>query len=191
MKISGIILSGGKSSRMGTDKCLLKLHDKTFVEIQVNNLSKVCNQVIISSNKPEDFEYLNIEIVKDEFNDCGPISGIYSSLKRAKNNYSFIISCDTPMLNTGFLNHLISNVEKFDAIVPVYKNKIYPTTAIYSNNCIPIIEESIKNKNYKLIDLLKKLNTKFLKISENDSFFNNDLLSNINTIEDYNKIRTK
>lgn len=188
MKITGIVLSGGKSSRMGTDKCLLKLHNKTFVEIQTDILSKVCNQILISANNTDKYNFLNYSIVKDEFHNCGPISGIYSSLKKAENLFSLIISCDTPNLNIDFLNYLISNIGDFDAIVPIFNNKTYPTTAIYSKNCLKIIEQSIKNKNYKLINLLEKLNTKFLEINKDEMFYNNLLFANINTVEDYKNI---
>ncbi len=84
--ITGIILCGGRSSRMQTNKALLKLGDKTIIEIILSEMKKVFSKVILSANECDDFSFLNIPIVKDIQFNRGPLSGIYSALKILRNS---------------------------------------------------------------------------------------------------------
>jgi len=88
--ITGIILCGGKSSRMLTNKALLKLNDKTVIEIVLSEMKNVFDKVILSANECDDFSFLNIPVIKDIQVNRGPLSGIYSALKESKTEKNFI-----------------------------------------------------------------------------------------------------
>lgn len=89
-KITGVVLCGGKSSRMNTDKALLKLGEKTIIEIIYKKLKSVFDEVIISANDSEKYKFLDAQIIKDIYKDRGPLAGIHSALKYSEYEKIFI-----------------------------------------------------------------------------------------------------
>jgi molybdopterin-guanine dinucleotide biosynthesis protein A len=98
-KITGIVLAGGRSSRMGEDKSLMKLNGKALVEYSINALRPLCDKVIISSNIAA-YDFTGCEVWPDELPDQAPIIGIYSCLKRSETELNVILSCDIPLMST-------------------------------------------------------------------------------------------
>ncbi|NUM36777.1 MAG: molybdenum cofactor guanylyltransferase, partial [Candidatus Brocadiae bacterium] len=96
--ISCVILSGGKSSRMGQNKALMKIGNQSLIEIMYGKVKGLFREILISSNSPHEYSFLNIPIVPDLVQNKGPIAGIYSGLKSAKNDRVFFISCDIPLM---------------------------------------------------------------------------------------------
>ncbi len=78
--VTGVILAGGKSSRMGINKSFLKIDDITLIERCYQLMKSVFTKVVISTNDPDQFDFINSEKVKDIYGDFGPLSGIYSAL---------------------------------------------------------------------------------------------------------------
>lgn len=174
--ITGIILSGGKSSRMGSEKGLVQLKGKALIEYSVTLLETICDEILISANTAG-YEYLGYKIIPDIHSDCGPIGGLYSCLKESKNDYCFVVPCDVPYLVPEIFELLLQNVEENNAVVPMIDGKIEPLCGIYSRKAIPIIESLIQNKIFKMHTVLKELNAKTITF---DSRFNN-CFRNINT----------
>jgi molybdopterin-guanine dinucleotide biosynthesis protein A len=105
MNLTGIILAGGKSSRLGFDKCKIKFDEYTIVESLILKLKQICDEIIISENS-NSFHNENCYSQHDEIEDIGPIGGIYSSINKSKNFKNIIVSCDTPFLNIQYLNFM-------------------------------------------------------------------------------------
>ncbi len=96
--ITGIILAGGRSSRMKSEKGLVKFRKKLLIEYPVNIFKEICSDIIISSNHNK-FNFLDCKVYHDEIIDCGPIGGIYTCLKKSITDYNLIAACDMPFLN--------------------------------------------------------------------------------------------
>ena len=188
MQICALILAGGKSSRMnGNNKAFLKYKDKTFIENIISQLD-IFNKIYISVDSKEKYKDLNYELIEDEFKEIGPIGGIYSALKIVKEDYVFVIACDMPKIKKKLIEILINSIEPEDKCV-VFKDdegRVYPLGGIYSKKSLPIIKEMIDNKNYKLQNLVKKLDGKVLSISECN--LDNDLFINVNNPEEYENL---
>jgi molybdenum cofactor guanylyltransferase len=182
MQITGIILSGGQSTRMGTDKALLQIDGKTLLERAIEIFKPVCKKMVISSNNPEHEKY-GYQIIPDEIKNCGPLSGIYSCLKKSDTDWNFIISVDAAFVTQDFVEFLISETGDFEAIIPVHKNGKEPLVALYHKNCVSVIQEKIELKDFKMQHLLNELNTKFIDV---DSWIIKypELFHNINRPED-------
>lgn len=182
MQITGIILAGGKSSRMGTDKVLLKVNEKTLLEQAIELVEPICNSILISSDNSE-HEKFGYKIVPDEIKNCGPIGGIYSSLKKSETDWSFIISVDSPFVEKGFIHHLISEIDNSEAIIPIHKKGKEPLIGIYHKNCLLKIEKMMDLQHYKMHNLLRALKTKFV---DSNAWVENypKLFHNINRPED-------
>jgi len=95
LDISGIILAGGKSSRMGTNKAFLQINGVIMIERVARVLTGVCSKVIISGDE-KTYSNLGYRVVPDIYPGCGPLSGIYAGLLATANHYIFISACDTP-----------------------------------------------------------------------------------------------
>ena len=145
MGISGIILSGGQSSRMGKEKGLCLLNGKPLIEYSFDLLKKFCSSIIISSNS-NDYEYLGCQIVKDEIQGIGPAGGICSCLRASVNDENFIMSCDMPMLTDDLIRFLLSQKKDFDALIPLFNGFPEPLCAFYHKSCIPVFKKSIEKR---------------------------------------------
>ena len=118
MKIQGIVLAGGKSSRMGQEKGLVKFRGKPLVEYAVEALSGICDSVVISTANPG-YAYMGLTLIEDEIPDCGPLGGIYSCMKQEKADLFLVLSCDLPFVTPDLLSHLVEQYLGWDAVVPM------------------------------------------------------------------------
>ena len=182
MQISAIILAGGKSKRMGTDKAMMKLDGVTLLDKVIALCQKVCDDILISSNKQEHKVY-GYPLVADEVPDCGPIGGIYSCLKESKTRWNFVISVDAAYVDAGFVDFLKGEIFDGDAIVPYTQRGKEPLIALYNKSCLKIMEGKIKSGDYKMQHLLNVLNTKFVE-ARNWEKQHPKLFHNLNAPED-------
>ena len=191
MDIGALILMGGKNSRMnGNVKGLLKIKNSTFLEkIQetLNDFSSIYLSINdkFSKEQKKNFENMGFKIIEDIYKEIGPLGGIYSSLLNCKEEYLFITACDMPFITKNSIEVLCNKVDKNTDGVVFYdkNNKLYPLGAIYSKNVLPIIEEMIEKKYYKLSYLIEKSN--FVKINIEKTDIPLKVLSNINTLQEY------
>lgn len=188
MKITGIILAGGKSKRMGIDKSEIIYNNMLLVEYPINLFKNICDEIILSadSNKLHKYNYLK---VPDEVGKFGPISGIYSCLKKSSNNLNIVISCDMPLISEQLLQYIIKNSEHSDLVMPFYNSHYEPLCAIYTKQLIPIIENLFIKNDYSPLSLIPLCKFKKMRIDETLSFFNKQMFSNVNTIKDLNNLK--
>lgn len=133
--ITGIILAGGKSSRMGTDKGLLSLKNKPFILHIIEALQPLVNDIIIVSNNT-DYDVFNLKRVNDLIENTGPLAGVYTGLHYSNTENNLVLSCDVPLINTEILEKLTKNVEKNIDIIQLESNgKTIPLIAIYKKRC--------------------------------------------------------
>ncbi len=181
--ISLIILAGGKSSRMGTDKALLKYQGKTFIQILYDNLKSTCSEVIISSNNPK-IIIEGAKTVADKIKDIGPMGGLYTCLKYSKTERNIVVSVDTPFVSVKLLTEIYEKSQNYDISIIEHNKKKHPLIGVYHKNVIKILESEIKSEKYKVIMFLEK--TKHQVISVDNS--HKDELLNINNPGDYKKL---
>lgn len=165
MQITGIILAGGKSTRMGRDKALIEVEGTSLLDRSVKTLQAVCDNLLISSAN-ESHARPGIDIIKDEVKDCGPIGGVYSCLKKSVTDWNFVVSVDSPFVEPGFIKHLLKNVDDCDVLVPQHHKGKEPLVAFYHKNSISQIEDHLKNGIYKMHRLLDALNTKYIDVQD-------------------------
>lgn len=185
-KLSGYILAGGKSSRMGTDKALLSVQEEPMLKRMIRLLEPFCQSIAISGNNPG-YSDFNIEMVADIYTGCGPISGIISSLKHSSTEWNLLVSVDVPFMNETFIAHLISHIGNYDCIIPRHDGGIEPLMGLYNKKIMPVVEEMINQGDYKLMRLLSKLNVQYVNCNDMIKQFPR-LFVNINFPGDYNSI---
>jgi molybdopterin-guanine dinucleotide biosynthesis protein A len=188
----GIILSGGLNRRMqGRNKALLELDGRSFLERIVTTLTGCFEQLLLVTKKPEFYKSSSFRTVKDIINVQSPLAGVHAGLVNIDADYGFCTSCDTPLLRTDLIRILINEIDPdFDIIVPSSGSYFQPLCAVYSKQCIPIIEKFLKDDEVKTDGIFKMLRVKTIDYRQLqmvdpllESFFN------VNTPEDFKNIR--
>ncbi|MDX8336036.1 molybdopterin-guanine dinucleotide biosynthesis protein B [Candidatus Cetobacterium colombiensis] len=190
--INVLILAGGKGSRMNyCNKALLKYNNTTFLG-HLSELFSDFSKIYLSLNSSQNIITDSFIRVDDDFKDIGPISGLYKGILESDLEYIFTVPCDVPNLNKEFINYISSFVSPYyDAFIVRDKNGfIHPLLGVYNKSCLSIIKESIKNEDYKILNIINKLNVRFIDLKYT-IFDDNYILKNINTFEDYNTLNKK
>jgi len=187
-EISSVILAGGKSKRFGKNKAFLKVGNKILINLIVDKMRKLSDELIIVTNTPEKFYYLNVKLSKDIIKNKGPLGGIYTGLYIAKNKSILVIACDMPFLNTPLIKHIISYSQEYDVVIPEIDKFLEPIHATYSKKCLKPIKRLLDANNLKIIDFFSDVNVKFVKNKEIRRYDSKFLsFFNINTLNDLKK----
>jgi molybdopterin-guanine dinucleotide biosynthesis protein A len=186
-RFSGILLAGGSSSRMGQDKAFLKFRGAFLYEFNLRILEKFSNDIIISSSNHR-FDSLGYLRISDEVPTAGPMGGIYTCLKHIRYDKAIVLACDMPFVSPEIISSLIEVSTSAEVVVPLnFLNKPEPLTAIYSTGIIPVLSDMIQKGNYKMQELLKKVNSKLMyPVGINENTFRN-----INTESDFRDLEHK
>jgi molybdopterin-guanine dinucleotide biosynthesis protein A len=185
--ITGIILAGGKSLRMGKDKARIDLAGKPLISYAIDVLKPVCKSIIISSNS-EDYESYGHPVQKDLIPECGPMGGIYSTLLHSSSSLNLVLSCDMPLVSSDLLKYIIDNMDDRKISVPVHgENYLEPLCAGYPFEIIPYLQKFIEKKNLKLHNLIERVPSKQIRIDSRNKFYHPDIFLNINRPGDLEK----
>lgn len=183
--LSGIILSGGKSIRMGRNKAFIEIDGKPIIHRIQSLFEKVFNETIIVTNQKELFLSFNSKIYTDLIPQRGVLGGLYTGLFFSSFPYSFCVACDMPLLKEGLINYLIKKIEDYDVIVPRTKDGLQPLHAIYSKHCLGPIRNIMDEGKYKIIDIYPMVN---VRVIEEDEFIfldpSRESFINVNTPEE-------
>ncbi len=184
--ISGFILAGGKSRRMGTDKALLKFQEEPLLLHMIKSIEPFCDNLAISGQN-SDYSAFGIDMVPDLYSDCGPIAGIFSALNYSVSDWNLMVSVDVPFVNDELFHLLISNIGDCDCIIPRHTFGVEPLIGLYNRRIWPVVEELIKAGDYRLTNLLSKINTRYMDCNHLIKKYPR-LFMNINRMEDYQSI---
>ena len=190
--ITGIILSGGKSMRMGVNKAFIKIDGIPIIYRIYTLFKKLFNEIIIVTDKKELFANLDVKIFSDLIPHQGALGGIYTGLFFSSFHYSFCVACDMPFLQESVIQYLIHQIDDHDIILPRTRDGFQPLHAIYSKNCLEPIKKMMTGEKSRIIDFYPLVNTKI--IEEEDFCFLDPQRSsfiNINTPEELLKIQAK
>jgi len=148
-QVTGVVLAGGKSSRLGTDKALMLLKGRPLISYAIETLSCVCHKVVINSGQPV-YGFTGCEIWPDMLPIQAPIIGIYSCLKRSDSVWNIFLSCDMPMVDPRLFDLLLSKRAGADAVVPFHQDGMEPICSAYSRRVLPLMEERIAKGQYSM-----------------------------------------
>jgi molybdenum cofactor guanylyltransferase len=183
--ITGIILAGGKNSRMGSDKGLLQVGGKSIIERQIGVLQPLVKNIIIIHNE-DNYAHLGYQIYKDIIPDSGPMGGIYTALMVSQTAKIFVLSCDMPFISPELIKLIIENAEHCEIAIPRHGEKLEPLCAVYDQSCLETFKELLDQKTLKMMDALKFFKVKELTVPQ--EILETQPFTNINTPEDYLKI---
>ncbi|GHV96173.1 hypothetical protein AGMMS50293_24930 [Spirochaetia bacterium] len=182
-----VILAGGRSRRMGTDKALLRWGEFTFLERILSQLEHF-PEVLISAGEPGQYAEFGLPVIADIYPNRGPIGGLYSALKCCRSPFLLVLSCDTPLFERGLGEYLAALAsDDFDAIVPMTCNGWrQPLCAVYAKTCTDILFAQIQAGNNRMRDALSLMRTRYIPMTELP--YQDMVLSDINLPEQYHAL---
>ena len=152
--VTGILLAGGKSRRMGEDKRFLLVGGQPLYERSLATLQSIFYEVRIVIAQDSAPLSSDVPVVRDLVPNCGTLGGIYTGLKEAKTAYTFVVACDMPFLNAEVIRYLVSLKSKADAVIVRLRQSVQPTHAVYSRQCLPVFEEMVRTGRLKVQDCI-------------------------------------
>ena len=187
--MTGIILAGGKNSRISMTKALIQMGAHTIIGRTVHLFHKLFDEVIIVTNQFEDYVHLDAKLTKDLIPETGPLGGLYSGLMYSSSDYSFVVACDMPFIDPAIILHLqnYTYFRRYDAIVPEFNGFIEPLYAFYSKHCIPSILDHINQQDFKIRSFYSCVKVKEVPCHKFQSI--ERAFFNINTREDLQRAR--
>ena len=192
--MTGIILAGGKSSRMGEDKSFLEIDGRPLIEIVLSKMSELFPDILVVTNTPALYQVYQkkyqAQILEDVIPHQGPLGGIQAGLKYSKTEYSFVVGCDMPFIQAPLVQYMIKKIVGFDAAVIKYQQLFQPLCACYSKSCLRVMDQQLAKKRLKLGDLLNCLHVNWLGEEEIGRYDPQGLsFVNINTPQEYQKYK--
>lgn len=185
--MTGVILSGGKSSRMGENKAFLRVDGERLIDRQVRLFRELFRQMIIVTGAPLDYLDQDATIVTDILPDKGALGGIYTGLFFAAEEHAFVAACDMPFLNRAFLEHMIRQAAGYDIVVPAPPDGLQPLHAIYGRRCLPVIKNLLERNRLQIKELYPSQRLLEIPPAVLGSFDPaGRMFLNINTPEDFN-----
>ncbi len=182
--ITAIILAGGKSSRMKSEKGFVLLDGKPFIQHIIKAIQPIASELIIVSSN-SDYDVFGIKRVEDIIPESGPIAGLHSGLTHSTTENNLVVSCDVPLITTSFLKKLLHHdKEDHDIIQFEVEGKTMPLIAVYKKRCAKKCLELLTKGEKRLRMLVHELHVKTIPVSEKEQY----LTTNINTIEDLKAI---
>ena len=194
--VTGAILAGGKSRRMGVNKAFLRLGNRTLIEHVIHRIQPIADEILIITNTHDEYNHLGIETKFDIIPNAGTLGGIHSALTKATNDAVVCVGCDIPFIDTNLLLYLISVLGEHDAVIPYTCSErgqltLQTLCAVYSKRCLPIIEKMLNDAEYRVHALKSHANINLI-IPETWKKIDPDGYSflNINTPDDFEIAQT-
>ena len=167
-RCSAVIISGGLNSRMGgKNKAFLEIGGKTILARHLETLQDLFDDIILVTRQPTLYEAYPVRVVPDLFEDRASLTGIHSGLHHAHHPFALIVPCDAPFVQKAFIRLLMNALKSdIDVIIPRHEGFYEPLCAIYSKRCLPVIQDQLMQKNYRIFDFFKKVNMKTISKDE-------------------------
>jgi len=184
--ITGVILAGGKSSRMGQNKALMSLGGKRLVDRVVEVMRSVFNDLLMVTNTPDVYAELGVPMVQDVWPEKGSLGGVYSAIHHVATPYCLVVACDMPFLRTAVLRYLITQMADYDVVVPDVLGELQTLHAIYSKACLQPIERRLETHRLRIVGFFPEVRVRTVTASELEPY-DPELLAfqNLNTPEEF------
>jgi len=185
---TAIIMAGGGSSRMGTDKSILPIKGQSMIEAICEQLRGSFDQILISANEVDKFSFLGFEVIPDKVPEQGPLMGIASALEASANELNFVVACDIPKINLACVNRMLTEAveSQADIIVPATGEEKYePLFAVYRKTALEAINKALSSGKRKITDVFTLCTVKHIELDDTD------WLINLNTMADYEEFQRK
>jgi molybdenum cofactor guanylyltransferase len=190
--LTGLVLAGGTSRRMGRDKAFLELNGRPLIQIVVNRMADVCAEVLIVARNAERYAGLGVPVVEDRFPGVGVLGGLHAGLGAATSDLSLAVGCDMPFLNPDLLRAFAAWAEGYDVALLRRGTETEPLHAAYRRTCLPAIEAAIRAGTRRIITFFPQVDVRYVAPEEVTPFEPRfESFRNVNTPEEWEATRVE
>ena len=191
MRVTGVIQAGGKSTRMGGEpKALIQLGGRRIIERAIAVVREIVDDVLVVTNTPELYRFLDLPMVSDAFPDHGSLGGIYSGLAAAGGDAAFTVACDMPFLKAEVARLVVERAGEADVVIPRAGDQLQTLHAVYGKACLPHMEARLRAGRLKIVGFFDAVSV--LEIAEAEVARHADpsvVFMNVNTPEELERAR--
>ena len=191
MRVTGVVQAGGKSTRMGgTPKALCELGGRRLIERVVDVVREVADDVLVVTNTPDLYRFLDLPMVPDVFVEGGSLGGIYSGLVAASGDVAFTVACDMPFLRAEVARLVLARAGEADVVIPRAGDQLQTLHAAYGKACLPHMEARLRAGRLKIVGFFDDV--RVLEVSEAEVARHADpaiVFMNVNTPEELERAR--
>lgn len=191
MSTGGIVLCGGKSSRMGSSKALLPFGPETMLQRVVRLVGQVVHPLVVVAATDQPLPELPPDIIltRDEREARGPLEGLRAGLKALPRDseLAYVTSCDVPLLQPGFVRQMIALADGYDVACMEIDGFAHPLSAVYRRTTLPVIEELLAADRLRPVFLFDRVRTRRVTTDEMTADPELRTLQNLNTPEEYQR----
>jgi molybdopterin-guanine dinucleotide biosynthesis protein A len=188
LQVTGIILAGGQSRRMGRDKAFLPFGRGVLIERVIEVIQQVTSDLILITNSPEQYQRFGLPMFTDVIPDAGSLGGIYTGLVSAKTPHGLCLACDMPFVKPDFLRLLCDTAAEADVVIPRNADDFQPLCAVYSQACQAPIQQKIAAGRLKITGFFGQVHVRIIDgalLAHYDPY--DVMFFNANTPEEYVK----
>lgn len=183
--ITAIVLAGGKSRRMGSEKGLVSFRGRKLIDHVLEAARDITSRILIVSSNP-DFRALGHPCVEDKLKNKGPLGGIYTGLTHSKTKKNLLLGCDMPFLTGKLLDTLVRRSGPEDVLLAQHGGKAEPLCSVYDRTCITHIRQLLEEDQLKITDALAGLNTRVVSF-DGETWFRGNEFTNLNSPDELRK----
>jgi len=190
---TGVILAGGKNSRLpGKKKTFRKIGDVMILESIYELFSNLFKEVIIVVNEPKEFAGWDMTVVTDIIPSQCALAGLHAGLFYASFPYAYVAACDTPFVKQSIVEYIVGQIEpKYEVIIPRTDDGLEALSAVYSKDCIPLIENNLKKNIFMIKKFFRQKKVKEIPVEQLKALDPAmEFIFNVNTPEDLEKAKT-
>jgi molybdopterin-guanine dinucleotide biosynthesis protein A len=191
-EVSGFVLAGGASRRMGVDKARLPLGSERMVDRQIRLLRAICRSVAIIG-PPDKFADTGVQVYEDEIPGKGPLGGIHTGLRRARTEFSLFLSCDMPLMEERFLRYLCEQALASRAsatVPPPWRKGRYPLCAVLRRCALSRVRSCLASGQNQVGRFFSSSQRRTISKAEfARAGFSPRIFCNLNTPEEYERMR--
>jgi molybdopterin-guanine dinucleotide biosynthesis protein A len=181
---TGVVLAGGKSTRMGQDKALLEVDGKPLLLHAIEKLKPHVRELLVIG-EPRQYGHIWPDVMPDEIPGLGPLGGIVTALGAARHDRLLVLAVDVPGVNAKLLERLTREMpENADALVPRHEGKLEPLVAAYHRRCAGAFMDHITRSRLSMHGALADVCAAFLDINPGEDGWPEDLFHNLNSPAD-------
>lgn len=190
MNACGVILAGGQSTRMGTNKALLNFDGEPLIQRLSHRLQIWFDQVVLVTNTPELYQFLGLPMFGDRIAGLGPLGGLEAGLSASRHDYVFFCATDMPFVSEELVRYMVGLAPGYDIVVPMVGGEYEPMHAVYSRSCLPLVTEKLESRRLRLVSIFDASRLRVVTETEIHPFGDPDrLFFNCNTPADLERAR--
>jgi len=168
IEVTGVLLAGGKSRRMGEDKRYLVVGEQTLLERGLGVLRSIFQEVLVVIAQDSLPLGVDARVVRDLVPDCGSLGGLYTGLTQATTPYIFVVACDMPFLDPAVITQFTSRRASADIVMAKLATRLHPMHALYGKGCLPVLEQMIRARQLKIQEMVSHGSLRVQYVTEAD-----------------------